>query len=252
VRCHAGWVPPPRTQGRVEIEVLGPVAVRAAGVPIPLDRPLEHALAARLALARGAPVPDDRLVRDLWGDAEQSRPVERLRVLASRPRRSLGEHAAALTRSPGGYALAGEPTDLAAAEAAAERLTARHRKLAAFRIWNRWSGHGPGRRRVALRRGPGGRSEPDQRRRRSQNPRGDPTPARALPIHQNSPYSARAATTAATATLAEQPFPRRFTAISRATPARATGRSGPPTRRHGRRSPAAPARAGRRRYGRWW
>jgi predicted ATPase/DNA-binding SARP family transcriptional activator len=89
-----------------------------------LNRPLERALAARLALARGTPVPDDRLARDLWGEAELTRPAERLRVLASRLRAGLGDAADALSRAAAGYALRAVPVDLVAAERAAARMHA--------------------------------------------------------------------------------------------------------------------------------
>jgi DNA-binding SARP family transcriptional activator len=117
-------VPVRTSEVRLAVHVLGPVAVLAGGVEVPVGRPLERALAARLALARGAPVPDGRLARDLWGDAELSRPAGRLRVLASRLRQALDVHAAALSRTGGGYALAAGAADLAAAEAAADRLHA--------------------------------------------------------------------------------------------------------------------------------
>lgn len=68
---------------------------------------------------------DDRLARDLWGDTDLNRPTARLQVLASRLRSSLGSVGpAALTRSGGGYALAASTPDLAAAEAAGERVQA--------------------------------------------------------------------------------------------------------------------------------
>ncbi|NUT92946.1 MAG: hypothetical protein HOY78_13075 [Saccharothrix sp.] len=89
----------------VEVRVLGPVDVRAQGVPITLDRPLERALVARLALARGAAVPDGLLAEDLWGEVDLARPRERLRVLVSRLRASLGGAAGAVSRSAAGYAL---------------------------------------------------------------------------------------------------------------------------------------------------
>lgn len=79
--------------------------MRAGEVPVRLDRPLERALAARLALARGNGVPDDTLARDLWGE-DVARPVERLRVLVSRLRRSLGPYAGLVSRTPAGFALA--------------------------------------------------------------------------------------------------------------------------------------------------
>ncbi|MFI9815673.1 ATP-binding protein [Saccharothrix variisporea] len=106
----------------VEVRVLGPVDVRAQGVPITLDRPLERALVARLALARGAAVSDQRLAEDLWGDGELARPRERLRVLVSRLRASLGDAAGAVSRSAAGYALDAVPVDLVAVEEAAGRV----------------------------------------------------------------------------------------------------------------------------------
>ena len=109
----------------ITVHVLGPVEVRIEGTSVRLDRPLERALAARLALAAGASVPDERLARDLWGDTDLNRPTARLQVLASRLRSSLGPSGpAALTRSGGGYVLAATTPDLAVAEAAAERVRA--------------------------------------------------------------------------------------------------------------------------------
>ncbi|MEV4892058.1 hypothetical protein AB0K48_22010, partial [Nonomuraea sp. NPDC055795] len=70
----------------LDVLVLGPVVIRAGEALVRLERPLERALLARLALASGRPVPDERLAADLWGEAELTRPTERLRVLASRLR----------------------------------------------------------------------------------------------------------------------------------------------------------------------
>jgi predicted ATPase/DNA-binding SARP family transcriptional activator len=112
--------------GRVglEIRVLGPVEISSPSRSVVLSRRLERALTVRLALARGVPVLDDVLVRELWGDAELARPAERLRVLASRLRASLGDLAPALRRTDGGYALAAAPVDLVAMEAARTELHA--------------------------------------------------------------------------------------------------------------------------------
>ncbi|MFI6503673.1 AfsR/SARP family transcriptional regulator [Nonomuraea typhae] len=115
----------------LDVLVLGPVV--AGGVRV--DRLLERALLARLALASGRPVPDDRLAADLWGESELTRPAERLRVLASRLRAALsplpGSH---LTRTPGGYRLDARPADLDTAREAAERahaaIRAGHHQLA--------------------------------------------------------------------------------------------------------------------------
>ncbi|HEY3609148.1 MAG TPA: BTAD domain-containing putative transcriptional regulator [Pseudonocardiaceae bacterium] len=131
----------------LDVFVLGPVEVRAEGEPIGLNRPLERALAVRLALADGAGVPDDRLVRDLWGDADLARPTERLRVLASRLRGSLGAAGSALSRSAGGYALRAGPADLVLARAATTRMRAALRAgdratalAAAVEALGRWRG----------------------------------------------------------------------------------------------------------------
>ncbi|MET9634567.1 BTAD domain-containing putative transcriptional regulator [Lentzea sp. NPDC006480] len=100
------------------VHLLGPVDVRVSDVTITLDRPLERALVARLSLARGAAVSDERLARDLWGDVDLARPRERLRVLASRLRANLGDAASALSRTAAGYVLDASPSDVVAAEAA--------------------------------------------------------------------------------------------------------------------------------------
>jgi predicted ATPase/DNA-binding SARP family transcriptional activator len=92
--------------------------VRFSGVSITLDRPLERALVARLSLARGVAVSDERLARDLWGDVDLARPRERLRVLASRLRANLGEASSALSRTGAGYVLDAAPSDVVAAEQA--------------------------------------------------------------------------------------------------------------------------------------
>ena len=60
-------------------------------------------LAKVLALARGAPVPVERLVDVLWGDQLPARPAEQVGVLVSRLRAVVGAHR--LPRSDAGYAL---------------------------------------------------------------------------------------------------------------------------------------------------
>jgi predicted ATPase/DNA-binding SARP family transcriptional activator len=117
-----------RVQGDpVDVLVLGPTLVRAGDTVLPVDRPLERALIVRLALGRGTAVPDQRLAGDLWADRELRRPIERLRVVVSRLRTSLGPHAGLISRSAAGYRLASAPTDLVRAEVAAERLHAAER-----------------------------------------------------------------------------------------------------------------------------
>ncbi|MCM6776737.1 hypothetical protein NDR87_22355 [Nocardia sp. CDC159] len=111
----------------VEVRVLGPVLVWAEGRQIAVDRPLERAVLVRLGLARGTPVPDQRMAVDLWGDGDLTRPIPRLRVLISRLRAALGGHANAVLRSPAGYRANIVLADLAAAEAAADRMHAARR-----------------------------------------------------------------------------------------------------------------------------
>jgi predicted ATPase/DNA-binding SARP family transcriptional activator len=106
----------------LEVRILGPVEVTAAGVPLVVAGTLERALLVRLALAGGRSVSDDQLVRDLWGDADLARPVQRLRVLASRLRASLGPHADLLQRSPAGFALVARALDLELATEATRRM----------------------------------------------------------------------------------------------------------------------------------
>ncbi|MFI6532583.1 AfsR/SARP family transcriptional regulator [Nonomuraea sp. NPDC050547] len=116
----------------LDVLVLGPVVIRAGEALVRLERPLERALLARLALAGGRPVPDERLAADLWGAAELTRPTERLRVLASRLRTALtaapspssSSSGARLVRAAGGYSLDAGPADLRAAREAAESLHA--------------------------------------------------------------------------------------------------------------------------------
>lgn len=106
----------------LDVLVLGPVECRVAQRPLTVSRLLERALLVRLALAHGAPVPDERLATDLWGDEARDRPTERLRVVVSRLRVALGEHAPLLARTAAGYSLRATTPDAAGAEAAAARL----------------------------------------------------------------------------------------------------------------------------------
>ncbi|MEG8181991.1 AfsR/SARP family transcriptional regulator [Nocardia terpenica] len=113
--------------GPLQVDVLGPVRVRAGRRDVGVGRTLERAVLVRLALARGMPVPDGRLAVELWGDGELLRPIPRLRVLISRLRQALGEHGAVVSRSPAGYHTDVIVADLRAAEAAADRVHAARR-----------------------------------------------------------------------------------------------------------------------------
>ncbi|MGI5128670.1 ATP-binding protein [Pseudonocardia sp. CA-107938] len=131
----------------MQVDVLGTVEVRAGDTPIVIGRTSERALLVRLALAGAVAVADERLVADLWGDADLARPVERLRVLVSRLRSSLGGEAVRLTRTSAGYRLDATVTDLAGARTAADRLAAAARagdhvaaRSAALDALGRWRG----------------------------------------------------------------------------------------------------------------
>ncbi|MFC9691320.1 ATP-binding protein [Kribbella sp. NPDC056951] len=108
----------------LQIDVLGPAELLTpARESVPLRQPLTRALAVRLGLARGKPVADGILIRDLWGDDDDAaRPLARLRVLASRLRGALGDQAGALQRTSAGFRLLAEPADLDAAEKALSGL----------------------------------------------------------------------------------------------------------------------------------
>lgn len=106
----------------LDVDVLGETRISCGRSPVAVERPLERALLVRMALARGDTVFDDRLAVDLWDDDDMGRPMQRLRVVASRLRHALGEHAHLLSRMAGGYRLAARMPDLLAAETAAGRL----------------------------------------------------------------------------------------------------------------------------------
>jgi hypothetical protein len=85
-----------------------------------------------LALARGAPVPVDRIADVLWGDDQPSRPADQVGVLVSRLRGVLG--AERIARSDAGYALVADWIDVeevvALGAASAEALAAGRRGAA--------------------------------------------------------------------------------------------------------------------------
>jgi predicted ATPase/DNA-binding SARP family transcriptional activator len=111
----------PSGDARPALRLLGATELTADGEAIPLPRTLERALLVRLALARGAGVADDLLARDLW-HPEVADPAGRVRVLAHRLRRTLGNQADLLRRTPAGYALDAVPADLVAVDDELGRL----------------------------------------------------------------------------------------------------------------------------------
>ncbi|HEX8802985.1 MAG TPA: winged helix-turn-helix domain-containing protein, partial [Acidimicrobiales bacterium] len=76
-----------------------------------------------LALARGAPVPVERLVDAAWPEGPPARPADQVGVLVSRLRGVLG--ADRLTRGEGGYALVCDWLDVVELEARVAEAAAR-------------------------------------------------------------------------------------------------------------------------------
>ncbi|MDF1595750.1 MAG: BTAD domain-containing putative transcriptional regulator [Acidimicrobiia bacterium] len=96
--------------GMIEFSILGPLLVLADSVEVSITSPLQRALLVRLLLEPGKVVSVDRLVEDLWGDAQPANPANALRyhvwqlrdaLEPDRPRRSEGGYVR--TRAPGYY-----------------------------------------------------------------------------------------------------------------------------------------------------
>ncbi|MFE9252533.1 BTAD domain-containing putative transcriptional regulator [Streptomyces sp. NPDC007088] len=84
--------------------VLGPLVVwDDAGEPVTVPEAKVRALLADLLVHEGAPVPTDRLVQDLWGDAPPGNPAGALQAKVSQLRRVLGKDR--VQRRPPGYRL---------------------------------------------------------------------------------------------------------------------------------------------------
>ena len=86
------------------VAVLGTVAVRRAGVTVPVPAGLTTELLVRLALDAGHPVRAERLLDELWPDEPGVRP-NTLQAKVSQLRRVLGDPAL-LTGGAAGYTLA--------------------------------------------------------------------------------------------------------------------------------------------------
>jgi predicted ATPase len=84
----------------VEIRILGPIEVIAAGETLSPGGARERALLAILALAPGQTMSSDRLIDALWGEELPANPQNALQAVVSRLRRSLGSDVI-VTRSPG-------------------------------------------------------------------------------------------------------------------------------------------------------
>ncbi|MFB6838375.1 BTAD domain-containing putative transcriptional regulator [Streptomyces sp. NPDC056361] len=84
--------------------VLGPVAVwDAGGDPVRVPETKVRALLADLLAHEGRPVPTDRLVHDIWGDAVPGNPANALQAKVSQLRRAIGRDR--VSHQPAGYRL---------------------------------------------------------------------------------------------------------------------------------------------------
>jgi predicted ATPase/DNA-binding SARP family transcriptional activator len=93
----------------VEFELLGPLAVRSEGVALPLGGGRQRALLGLLLVHANEVVPSDRIVDELWPDAEPDAATRSLHVYVSSLRKALGAGSSVLvTRSPG-YVLEAPP-----------------------------------------------------------------------------------------------------------------------------------------------
>src|SRR3954470_12074339 len=90
----------------LEFLVLGPVAVRRDGKPVPIPRGKTAELLVHLALAAGTPVRADRLLDDLWAGSSTKRNTLQQKV--PRLRRSLSDPSL-VAGGDDGYRLAIEP-----------------------------------------------------------------------------------------------------------------------------------------------
>ncbi|MET7396528.1 BTAD domain-containing putative transcriptional regulator [Dactylosporangium sp. NPDC005572] len=109
---------------RVEVGVLGPVAVRVDGREAVLSGVPQRVVLARLALAPGYTVSPGSLVDTLWPDGPPRNATGNLQAYVSRLRQVLGAGRIAL--EPGGYRLAG---DVEVDTDRAEQLAAQAREL---------------------------------------------------------------------------------------------------------------------------
>ena len=94
----------------VEFQVLGPLDVLVAGVPIELSAPRPRALLAALLLRAGKVVPADVLAEAVWSGAPPASAASVLRMYVTQVRRALGD-GRVVTRSPG-YLLVVEEGEL--------------------------------------------------------------------------------------------------------------------------------------------
>lgn len=113
----------------VQVDVLGPLRVRADDQDLDLGGPRNRALVARLALDAGRPVAATTLIDDLWGLDVPADATNALQSIVSRTRRRLPD--GALDSTPAGYVLQCVSVDALEFE----RLVAGGRVDEALRLW---------------------------------------------------------------------------------------------------------------------
>jgi DNA-binding SARP family transcriptional activator/tetratricopeptide (TPR) repeat protein len=94
------------THPNVEIALLGPLEVVAAGVPVAVAGSRRRGILARLALVAPAPVRFERLAEDVFEDAPDRLSVASLRTYVTKLRQQLPTGSDLLRAGPGGLALA--------------------------------------------------------------------------------------------------------------------------------------------------
>jgi DNA-binding SARP family transcriptional activator len=105
----------------LRVHVLGPLEVEGVE-PADLGSRKARSLLKLLALARGRPVPVDRITDVLWGDEPPAHPPDQVSVLVSRLRRVVG--AERLPRSDAGYAVVADWFDVDELEARVDEAAA--------------------------------------------------------------------------------------------------------------------------------
>jgi WD40 repeat protein/DNA-binding SARP family transcriptional activator len=118
--------------GRLEFEILGPLAVFADGEPVSIGGPKQRALLALLLLSSNRVVPRDRLLGELFAELSPNSAHHALRNQISRLRKVLsatGADPPRLVSQPPGYLLRVEPGELDLEEF--ERLWAEGREALA-------------------------------------------------------------------------------------------------------------------------
>src|SRR5512132_3166094 len=88
----------------MEIRVLGPVEIRAAGRPVAIGAGKPRALLALLALHEGSTISTDRLVEGLWGEEPPATAAKMVQLYVSQLRKAIadgGDRAEIVTRGRG-------------------------------------------------------------------------------------------------------------------------------------------------------